>query len=69
LQDNKRHGYSTYTWSDGRRHIGEWFADEEHGRGMLTGVSGYTRTGDWFAGKLKGELIINKTHLYDIPTI
>jgi len=39
LRDGKRHGYGTYTWSDGRRHIGEWFADEEHGRGTLTGVS------------------------------
>jgi len=26
-QNCQRHRYSTYTWSDGRRHIGAWFAE------------------------------------------
>jgi len=34
--DTKR-GYGTYTWPDGRRHIGAWYDGKRHGHGTFTG--------------------------------
>ena len=28
-KDGKRHGQGTYTWSDGRKYVGEWNEDKE----------------------------------------
>ena len=45
------HGKGTFTWSDGRKYIGEYNEDKKHGNGVFTWPDGRSYTGEWQNGK------------------
>lgn len=46
-KNDKKHGYGTYTWTDGRKYIGEWVNSKRHGRGKIVSQDGSEREGMW----------------------
>jgi hypothetical protein len=50
-----RHGQGTYTWSDGRKHVGQWKNDDAHGQGTFTSPDGSNKTGKWQNDEFTGR--------------
>ena len=44
---DKKHGFGTYTWADGRKYSGEWLNSKRHGRGKIISLDGTEREGIW----------------------
>jgi hypothetical protein len=42
-----KNGYGAYTWSDGRKYIGDWRNGQQDGVGTLINKDGTTRRGEW----------------------
>lgn len=38
-----KHGFGCYTWSDGRKYIGDWKKNKRNGRGKLISENGQER--------------------------
>jgi hypothetical protein len=49
---DKKQGYGTYTWPDGRIYDGKWYNDRQHGEGLYTDKKGKKKTGEWIEGKV-----------------
>ena len=48
-------GYGTFTWSDGRKYVGEYKNDQKHGQGTFEWPDGRKYIGEWKDGKQHGE--------------
>ena len=46
------HGQGTYTWVNGRKHVGEWKENKQHGQGTFTLADGSKEIGEFKDGKL-----------------
>ena len=53
-------GTGTFTWSDGRKYVGEYKNDQKHGSGTFEWPDGRKYIGDWKDGKQHGEGIYIK---------
>jgi hypothetical protein len=53
-------GTGTFTWSDGRKYVGEYKNDQKHGNGTFEWPDGRKYIGDWKDGKQHGEGIYIK---------
>ncbi len=49
--ENKKHGFGTYTWKDGRRYEGEFANGKQHGAGVYMPQEGIRKKGRWDNGK------------------
>lgn len=45
--DDKKEGYGTHRWADGRMYEGYWKKDKREGKGVFVGVEGKTKYGVW----------------------
>lgn len=50
-EDDKKHGYGTFIWADGRKYIGEWKKGKQHGKGTFIKTNGQSRDGEWIDGR------------------
>ena len=41
-------GEGTYTWSDGRKYVGEWLNGKENGYGTYSNLEGTTLSGQFY---------------------
>lgn len=48
-------GEGTYTWSDGRKYVGEWLDGKMHGQGTYTRPDGSVYVGEWKNGECHGQ--------------
>ena len=55
FEQGKMHGQGTYTWPDGEKYVGEWFANEKHGQGAYSFANGNEYVGEWNDDKRSGE--------------
>ena len=53
-------GKGIFTWTDGRKYIGEYKNDLKHGTGTFTWPDGRCYHGEWAEGKQHGEGIFMK---------
>jgi len=53
-------GKGVFTWSDGRKYVGEYKDDQKHGHGVFTWPDGRCYDGQWNQGKQHGEGIYMK---------
>ena len=44
-------GYGVFTWSDGRKYLGEYKEDKKHGQGQFIWPDGRQYKGGWGNGK------------------
>ena len=44
-------GYGTFTWSDGRKYVGEYVEDKKRGYGEFIWPDGRCYRGEWVNGK------------------
>ena len=51
FKDGKKHGQGTYTYSEGRKYVGEWKDGLRHGLGTYTLKDGRKIVGKWREGK------------------
>lgn len=49
--NDKREGWGTFSWTDGRQYVGEWRAGKQHGKGTYISNDGTSKTGLWEHGK------------------
>jgi hypothetical protein len=49
------HGSGTFSWSDGRRYMGEYFDDRKNGYGEFVWPDGRSYKGDWLNVKQHGK--------------
>ena len=49
--NDKREGWGTFSWTDGRKYVGEWRAGKQHGKGTYISCDGTSKAGLWEAGK------------------
>jgi hypothetical protein len=49
-KDDKKHGFGSFTWENGRTYEGDWFNGKQHGKGVLI-VNGEKKEGMWENGK------------------
>ena len=47
--------FGTYTWTDGRKYVGEWKDDKQHGQGTSTWPDGQKYVGEYKDGKKHGQ--------------
>ena len=53
-QEDKKHGYGIYTWSDLKKYAGWWYNGKQHGIGVFISKEGKKKYGVWEEGvKLK----------------
>lgn len=50
-EDDKKHGFGTFVWADGRKYVGEWKKGKQHGKGTFIKASGESREGEWVDGR------------------
>lgn len=48
---DKKHGFGTYTWADGRKYEGNWAYGKQHGKGKYILPDGGVKAGIWEEGK------------------
>jgi hypothetical protein len=48
-------GHGVFTWSDGRKYVGEYKNDQKHGHGTFEWPDGRKYIGEWKDGKQHGE--------------
>ena len=53
-QYGQRHGKGVYSWSNGRRYVGEWSENMYHGHGTCTYADGRVESGKWEKNKFLG---------------
>lgn len=44
---DKKHGFGSYQWADGRKYIGQWANSKRNGKGKIIGVDGTEKQGIW----------------------
>ena len=49
-KNEKRTGQGTYSWSDGRKYLGEWKDGKKHGQGTFTYSEGMKYVGEYKDG-------------------
>lgn len=49
------HGQGTFTWSDGRKYVGDYVNDKKEGHGVFTWPDGREYDGNWKNGKQHGD--------------
>ncbi len=54
-QDDKRHGYGVYNWTNGDCYKGEWFEGRMHGEGCFEWANGDEYVGEWKCGRMHGH--------------
>ena len=53
-------GHGVFTWSDGRKYVGDYKDDQKHGNGVFTWPDGRCYDGQWFQGKQHGKGVYMK---------
>ena len=49
--NDKREGHGTFSWTDGRKYVGEWKAGKQHGKGTYISIDNQRKPGLWENGK------------------
>lgn len=64
--NNQKHGFGSYVYSDGSSYSGEWLFGLWHGKGIIRYSNGITYSGDFFEGKKegKGSLRMNSDNFF-----
>lgn len=55
IQGDCKDGQGTYTFSDGRKYVGEWKDGKRHGYGTMTSPDGSKYVGKWKDDKRDGQ--------------
>eukprot|EP00829_Urostomides_striatus_P021452 TRINITY_DN9567_c0_g1_i1.p4 TRINITY_DN9567_c0_g1~~TRINITY_DN9567_c0_g1_i1.p4 ORF type:complete len:104 (-),score=20.43 TRINITY_DN9567_c0_g1_i1:105-416(-) len=55
MEGKQNGGERNFTWSDGRKYVGEYLDDKKHGKGEFIWPDGRKYVGDWENGKQHGK--------------